>query len=537
MSLPSLRPRLTVSRVNKLLKAQYISVEDLVTYCHSLARAGEEVWKLNAYERLVPLDDLLAQARDVDTRRNKSDELSCLDGIPIAVKANMAVASLPLTAGSRILGAGNSDAPPVGYNATVVNSLLDNGAVVIGSTTLDEFGMGSLGSNVINENGRPSACRNPQDFLRHCPQDALMSDQDVIDAIRQTPDEILERHGAVIKLVSETTPRLSAGGSSCGSAAAVAHGSALIALGSDTGGSVRLPAAWCGVTGFKPTYGALSRHGLVSYASSLDTIGFIAPTVVCILQTWPIISRCAGMTRDSTFQESDTAISQRSGSEGLKIAIPSAFSVEEMDPLVCEAWAVGASSLMDQDICVEVVDSIDVDLVKAAMPCYYTLAVAEASSNLARYDGFRYGIEESNPGHDNDIITILEQQFARSRSVGFGDEVIRRTLCGTSVLSSENFKSFYEAALGIRRELEMQMEHVLTDYDAILLPVSAYQPQNMQETVSSTTALSNDVMTVPFSLVGLPAMSLPFGSSSLQLVGRKGNETDLIRIAQFLEND
>jgi aspartyl-tRNA(Asn)/glutamyl-tRNA(Gln) amidotransferase subunit A len=262
-------PLLKVGQLSRLLNAGLISSEQLSAYCYTLAVAGEDIWNLHAFERLTSQEDLLDQARMSDKRRIEKSILSALDGIPVSIKANIAVASQPLTAGSRILCAGerSSIIPNVGYSADVSRCLLEDcGAILVGITAQDEFGMGSLGTNVVASarsakeatDRSPSliASKNPLWLLDKCGGTHVVSDEDAAQFIKLPGDAILEAHSNAI--LTET-PHFSAGGSSCGSAVSVSHGSSIISLGSDTGGSVRLPAAWCGVTGLKPSYGLLCK--------------------------------------------------------------------------------------------------------------------------------------------------------------------------------------------------------------------------------------------------------------------------------------
>jgi aspartyl-tRNA(Asn)/glutamyl-tRNA(Gln) amidotransferase subunit A len=547
-------PRLSLRRVRKLLDSECLSSVDLMNYCRSLAIAGETIWKLHAFSGIENHDALIEQAQQSDYRRRSSKgdgaPHSILDGIPVSVKANIAVRQWPLTAGSRILTSSSRNNDRIGYNADVVDSM--KGAILIGQTTMDEFGMGSLGH---------AETINPVPFLQRAHRGTGLlespyhADHDVLRAIKLPHDAILEATQHFMEHRSDTTA-YAPGGSSCGGAVSVAHGSSLISIGSDTGGSVRLPAAFCQVVGFKPSYGLISRRGLVAYASSLDTIGVLAPTVDCVSLALPSLLRHAN--GDST-QASPAAIDEildglqaadESWLDGVRIGIPAAFSVSECPDAVLSAWDSGAASLQKLGASVEVDHSLA--NIKHALAAYYVLVSAEASSNLMRYDGFRYGMDcsaASGVAQDNngegagslDDWSRLEQQYGATRTTGFGREVIRRVLCGTAVLSSDRFHTHYEAAAKLRAEICQQMETALQEYDCLLVPTAlTHVPPRKQDNVDPTEMLGNDVMTVPMSLAGLPTIAFPFGPPSpffrpsLQLVAGRHQEVKLLRVAQAL---
>jgi aspartyl-tRNA(Asn)/glutamyl-tRNA(Gln) amidotransferase subunit A len=573
-------PRLTVRQLNRLLSAGLVTSEQVCSYCFNLAVAGEEIWKLHAFSDLLSREDVLDQARASDERRRKGETLSALDGIPISIKANLAVANRPLTAGSRILGAGRSDTPAIGYNADVVQSLLvDNGAILMGMTTMDEFGMGSLGTNVV-ANGQEEDCatassssssssspaKNPRPLLHRIGQNFL-NDQRVSEAMRTHMDEIIEAH-VNAQTLSASDPEYCAGGSSCGSAASIAHGSSLISLGSDTGGSIRLPAAWCGVTGVKPSYGLLSRHGLVSYASSLDTVGILAPSVHCATAALERLVHHQSNNDSTRSTLPPPEININAGNEeleegslrlkGIRIGIPAAFSVAECPSSLRDTWARGAEYLERQGASIETIptEKLSPDILQRALAAYYVLVSAEASSNLARYDGFRYGVaadaggvlSQDSPEQGGSDMSLLERQYAATRVQGLGKEVIRRVLCGTSVLSSDRFHTYYEAAAKLRAVLTRQLHESLNDVDLLLVPTALFPPPQIGgEDMDATEMFANDVMTVPISLAGLPSVSVPVGLSvgtddeaaffqhALQLIGPRHGEATMLRTAAVLE--
>jgi len=577
-------PRPTIKQLDSLLQSGQISCEQICMYAYSLAVVGENLWKLHAYAHLTDRKEVREVAVQADERRRQGRPLSILDGLPISVKANLAISTRPLTAGSRILGAGltkqtNDDGSPaipnVGYTAHVVKALLDDGgAVLIGQTNMDEFGMGSLGTHVVGVNGlgkdNPSyvPTRNPLPFLRHVRQTShppILANSELIDVLTLPEEAIWEVHDEIYRSM-DTDALYSAGGSSCGSAVSVAHGSSILSLGSDTGGSVRLPAAWCGVVGLKPSYGVLSRHGLVSYASSLDTVGMLAPSAGCIQKAMQQVLSCqtkyarrdATITGDEIVLSSLSAASGNVASEttpdslplkGLIVGVPSAFSVQECPAAISQAWSSVATQLQSLGAEVEVTEIVSPSLVQKSLATYYVLASAEASSNLARYDGFRYGVAAEVDLWDEETnnLTVLERQYAATRTQGFGPEVQRRILCGTSVLSSDRFHTYYEAAAKLRARLTQEFHQALKKYDMLLFPTNIFPPVSLDREVDRTEMLANDVMTVPVSLAGLPAVSIPVTDEDgaddwfpfvpgLQLVGPRLGESKLLSTAVALED-
>jgi aspartyl-tRNA(Asn)/glutamyl-tRNA(Gln) amidotransferase subunit A len=559
-------PLLTLRQINRLLESGQISSEQLCRYCHALAAAGEEIWHLNAFQLLVPVDEVVERARLNDERRkargNKS--LGFLDGIPVSVKANLAVESLPLTAGSRILGAAQLDVtPPVGYNAAVTRALLDpqtSGGILIGQTSMDEFGMGSLGSNKARgSHDRPT--RNPRPYLQHLPAQ-IMSDPDVARIVSTASAEsIMEAHHRAFTRAAQGSgapPHYSAGGSSSGAAATVAHGSCVVAAGSDTGGSVRLPAAWCGIVGLKPSYGVISRHGLVPYASSLDTVGLLAPTVDCLQLAFRHVLQRQRTDQDSTTthlsHQTLARVEEGLGEDlplrGMRVGVPSAFHVTECPDRIRSCWMRTADHLQRLGAHVATVGSemISPEVLQQSLASYYLLACAEASSNLARYDGVRYGVQapdatDSRVPDRMEEWSVLEHDYAHTRSYGFGHEVIRRIICGTFVLSSDQFHSHYEAAATLRAVLTQQMHQALEECDMLLVPTALSPPVRLESSVDPTSMMANDIMTVAVSLAGLPSIAIPRGPEdsnnlvrpSLQLVGPRLGEHKILRAALALE--
>ena len=646
--------RLTVSRARHLLSEGLIRAEELALFCRTLAVAGEEIWQLQAFAQIVSSSELAAQTEASEERRRRGGCRSPLEGIPFTIKANLAIDNYPLTAASRILGEayphgpGDSSSsspddttpatpPPIGYNADVVRALKEAGAIFVGVTTMDEFGMGSLG---IHHAGRDPT-KNVVPFLhalQHQPHsndddNNILSDQHLVQSIQSSPDQIRQLHQDCLMALALADPdessssfyAYSAGGSSCGSAVSVAHGSSLISLGSDTGGSVRLPAAFGHVVGLKPTYGSLSRHGLVSYASSLDTIGVLGRTSHCVALVFDQLQQHSSQNqhpqevleqeqhdgpelRDSNHSvvlptsRRDDRLIQTSTQEGknkttssssqasslvqeprpdlssLRIGIPHAWSVEECPFEIRQAWHQAAERLELQGATISEISSPQLSplLLQHSLAAYYILITAEASSNLARYDGFRYGVAYHDMDHPNrDVLleesdwTLLEQQFAKTRSHGFGTEVIRRILCGTAVLSSDRFHAYYEAAAKLRALLTRQLHSCLGPpkgstggCDMLLVPTSLLcQPPKLYKEqdggdnenwskLSPVETYANDVMTVPVSLAGLPAVSVPMPRMdetqvqaldgmfrpAMQLIGCRRSELLLLQVASVLED-
>ena len=520
-----------------------MTVEQLVSHCHALAMAGEDRWGLNAFLALHSRDIVLEQARESDERLSAGQPRP-LEGIPVSVKAMFACREFPLTASSKIL----STEQPCGYDAHVVKQLRNHGAIIIGVTQMDEFGMGSLGSNL----GNGKFTKNPLPFQSRHLQDAT-SPADLLEWVKQPYQSKFESHGAALA----ASDFYSAGGSSCGSAVSVAHGSSVLSLGSDTGGSVRLPAAWCEIVGLKPSYGLLSRHGLVSYASSLDTVGILGPTVACVGTAVDLLRTTAGdHPFDSTTTVSDQSLflgEESSGLKGYRIGLPAAFSVHECPEDVRTAWSRAAEWLDQHGATIQEVatDLVSPELVLTSLAAYYVLASAEASSNLSRYDGLRYGertdVTSLADGDTKEGWTPLESQYAATRAQGFGMEVARRILCGTSVLSSDRFHTHYEAAAGVRAALTQQLHKTLKDeVDVLLVPtVLSSRPAALshEAPIDPTSTFATDVMTVPASLAGLPAISVPwrvregeiFSSVGMQVIGARLQEARVLKVAQVME--
>jgi aspartyl-tRNA(Asn)/glutamyl-tRNA(Gln) amidotransferase subunit A len=649
-----LPPRLTIARASRLLRTpknsneKMLTSEQLCQHSHNLATFGEDSLQLNAYAKLLPLDQILEQARVSDERLKSGNPKSLLDGIPVTIKANIAVGKwweMP-NAGSAILTHSRNvphtikgnDTAEGAYESDIARKLLkDCGAVLIGITNMDEFGMGSLGINngLHSSQEKYSPTYNPipwmhrlslllpvqpidgidEYFLRQIQKSTIDNPHAVDDtgALDDLLDEVRywttsTRGDETTKYSNQSSPLLSPGGSSSGAAAATSHGSSLLSIGTDTGGSLRLPSAWTSTVGFKPSYGTWSRYGVVSYASSLDTVGFVAGSTECAEIAWRCLDNYKGTTgwnatqcRDPTARiyhaittSEDRSYLQQSSSDStdtkplqsVRIGIPTAFSLEESPPLISQTWSEGANLLqfVGGATLVSIPETkVSSQWVKLSCAAYYVLACAEASSNLSRYDGVRFGMDigmtsmsDADFDADNNLeslsnMTVLEKQISATRSFGFGDEVQRRVLAGTSVLSSDRFHTHYEAAALVRAKLSRSLEGVFRSesdteamecdegkVDVILIPTAlsfpcTLKPKNGDGAVSeidSTAAFANDVMTIPISLGGFPSVSVPFQVSTsegndcddvrkvvgLQVFGARGSEATIFKVAQALSS-
>jgi len=431
----------------------------------ALAAAEAEGSRTNAF-LTVARERAMARAAAVP-------EGAPLAGLPVAVKDNICVAGLPATAGSKVLG---GFVPP--YTATVVERLESAGAVVVGKTNLDEFGMGST-----NENSAYGPVLNPLD------------------------------------------PSRVAGGSSGGSAAAVAAGVVPVALGSDTGGSVRLPAAFCGVVGFKPTYGSLSRYGLISYASSLDQVGVVARDVGLARRVFEVMRGPDPM--DPTSREPGPAPALAG-----RVAVLRELAGDGMSEDALAGLQRARSALAE--VGVEVVE-VSVPEVRYAVASYYLIATAEASSNLSRYDGATYGARVGDADDNQARVS------AKTRSALFGNEVKRRVLMGSFALSAGYRDAYYGRAVRARGLVAAGLAATLAGADAILTPTAVSTAYRLGEKVADPVAMyAGDVATCLANLAGLPAVSVPAGAGAdglpvgVQLIGARWADDALLNLAERL---
>lgn len=437
---------------------------------------------VNAAEKLnEPLNAFLEIGHSQALNRVETLSGGALAGIPIAVKDNICVQGMQTSCGSRILG---NYQPP--YNATVIERLLGAGAVVMGKTNCDEFAMGSS-----NENSAFGPVRNPWD--------------------------------------TSCVP----GGSSGGSAAAVAAGIVPIALGSDTGGSVRLPASFCGVLGLKPTYGRNSRYGLVAFGSSLDQIGIFARTTSDVAEVLGII---AGRDHhDATSADvpvPNYAADLSSDVKGARLGLPASLFGEGLDADV--RASVEAAVDVYRDLGAEIVP-VELPNAQYSIAVYYIIATAEASSNLARFDGVRYGFRAEDAPE-------LRQMYRKTREEGFGPEVKRRIMLGTYVLSAGYYEAYYGKAQQVRALIKQDFRKAFESCDAIITPTSPTPAFAIGEKVDNPLAMYlNDIYTVTANLAGIPGLSVPCGLSSqrlpigFQLLGAYWSEPTLFKLAHAYE--
>ena len=472
---------LTIADARTLLTAGDISSVEL-TEAH--IRAMEQTSNLNMFITET-CEQALSAANKLDNKRSL-DERRKLEGIPLGIKDLFCTDGIMASAGSKIL---QGFVPP--YESTVTKNLWDAGAVMLGKTNMDEFAMGSS-----NETSYYGPVTNPWQRI-------------------DEPD---------VKLVP--------GGSSGGSAAAVAARTVMGGLGTDTGGSIRQPASFCGVVGLKPTYGRCSRWGIIAFASSLDQAG---PFTRTVRDSAIMLEVMAGYdAKDSTCVNVDvpnyeTALDGEI--KGLRIGVPKEYCLEEMSEEIQAVWDRGITWF--EEAGAEVVD-ISLPNTKYALPAYYIVAPAEASSNLARYDGVRYGLRVE--GKD------LQEMYQNTRAEGFGIEVRRRIMIGTYVLSSGYYDAYYLKAQKVRNRIADDFKNSWESVDLLLTPTAPSAAFVQGEKANDPVAMYlNDIFTVPASMAGLPAISVPAGLSSeglplgLQLIAKPFDEELLFRGASFLE--
>ncbi|MBI2098351.1 MAG: Asp-tRNA(Asn)/Glu-tRNA(Gln) amidotransferase subunit GatA [Candidatus Wildermuthbacteria bacterium] len=464
----------TIRQLHEKLKNKEFSAQEIVE--SFLKNIEQKDANLHAF--ITPTRELaLAQAKEIDEKIARGEKVSPLAGVPCAVKDSILVDGVRCTAGSKILE--NYIAP---YDATVTQKLRTEGVLFVGKTNLDEFNMGAS-----TENSAFGVTKNPYDETRV------------------------------------------AGGSSGGSAASVAANEALVALGADTGGSIRLPAAFCGVVGLKPTYGTVSRHGLIAMASSLDQIGPIAKTAEDAETVFETI--CG---RDA-FDATSLAYQYESLSDfdvkNLRIGVAKEFFGEGLMPQIAELVKAAIKKLEDAGATVQ---EISLPHAKYALAAYYIINTSEVSANLARFDGIRYGKSASRGQNLLDV-------YLQTRGEYLGAEVKRRIMLGTYALSAGYYDAYYLKAQKVRTLLQQDFTAAFTDVDVIMGPPSPFLPFKIGErTEDPLTMYLVDLYTVPVNLVGLPALSLPIGYTQglpvgLQIIGKPLQENLLFAIAKDLE--
>ncbi len=470
---------LTAVTLGKKIKAGEVSVAEAAKACmDSIERYDSEY---NCFVTVADREGVMKQAEEIQKKIDNGELTGPLAGVPVAIKDNMCLNGMLTTCSSKIL----SNFVPT-YTSEAVEKLIEAGMVIVGKTNMDEFAMGST-----TETSYYGETKNPWD--------------------------------------KNKVP----GGSSGGSAAAVAAEEVVCALGSDTGGSIRQPASFCGVTGIKPTYGRVSRYGLIAYGSSLDQIGPLAKDVTDCAALLEIISQYD--KKDSTSvnrEDNDFTGALVDDVKGLKIGLPRDYFSEGLDPDIKDAVYAAAKKLEEKGA---VVEEFDLGMVEYTIPAYYIIAAAEASSNLERFDGVKYG-------YRTDSYTDLHNMYKKSRSEGFGPEVKRRIMLGSFVLSSGYYDAYYVKALKAKALIKQAYDKAFEKYDIILGPVAPTTALKMGESLSDPIKMYlGDVYTVPVNLAGLPGISLPCGYDrdgmpiGLQMVSDAFNEKTIIRAAYAYE--
>ncbi|KIL37891.1 glutamyl-tRNA amidotransferase [Gordoniibacillus kamchatkensis] len=469
---------LTLQDIHSKLRNKELTVTDLVDA--SYRRIADVDGRIGAF---LALDEENARrtAQQLDKQLGTDEPRGLLFGLPAGLKDNIVTAGLATTCASKFL----SNYDPI-YDATVVRKLRDAQAVTVGKLNMDEFAMGGSG-----ENSAVKPTRNPWH-----------------------PDHV-------------------PGGSSSGSAAAVAAGEVYFALGSDTGGSIRQPASYCGIVGMKPTYGLVSRFGLVAFASSLDQIGPLTKNVEdCAYVLQSIVGHDPQDSTSLNVTDIPDYLSALTGDiQGLRVALPKEYMGEGIDPRVKERVLEAIRVLESLGA---VVEEVSLPHTEYAVAAYYLLASSEASSNLARYDGVRYGVRTDNAGNLLDV-------YRYSRSEGFGPEVKRRIMLGTYALSSGYYDAYYLKAQKVRTLIKRDFDNVFANYDVVVGPTAPTPAFKLGEQVGDPlTMYLNDILTIPVNLAGIPAISVPCGFADglpvgLQVIGKALNESTVLRVAHAFE--
>lgn len=470
--------KLTIHELHDMLVKKEISAMELTQ--HHLERINKLDGQLKSY--ITVTDELaIAQAKTVDEKIAAGESIGMLAGIPMAVKDNMCTEGIQTSCASKMLEGFKPQ-----YSATVIEKLKENDFVMLGKVNMDEFAMGST-----TENSAFFATQNPWN--------------------------------------SDCVP----GGSSGGSAASVAADLAVYSLGSDTGGSIRQPASFCGIVGLKPTYGAVSRYGLIAFASSLDQIGPLAKDVT---DTALVLNAITGYDKkDSTsadYAYPDYTLALTGEVKGMRIGLPKEYLGEGIAPEVEAQVRAAAAKLEELGACVE---ECSLPYTRYAMPAYYLIAPAEASSNLGRYDGVRYGLRV--PAKD------VVGMFKETRKQGFGPEVKRRIMLGTYALSSGYYDAYYLKALKVRNLIKQDYDRAFAQYDCLITPTAPTTALRKGQNQDPLALYKGDICTIPSNLAGIPGLSLPYGLDKdgmpigVQLLGKAFAEPTLLRVAYALEQN
>ena len=470
---------LTAVELGKKIKAGEVTVAQAAFA--ALDRIEETDKELNCYVTVADREEVLKNAEAVQKKIDSGELTGPLAGVPVAIKDNMCTEGMLTTCSSKIL---NNFYPT--YTAEAVLNLERAGAVIIGKTNMDEFAMGST-----TETSAYGVTRNPWN-KDHVP-----------------------------------------GGSSGGSCAAVAAKECSYALGSDTGGSIRQPSSFCGVTGIKPTYGTVSRYGLIAYGSSLDQIGPVAKDVTDCAVILEAIASYDEKDSTSVKRESyDFTSALVDDVKGMRIGIPRTYFGEGLDKEVADAVMSAADVLKEKGA---VIEEFDLGLVDYAIPAYYVIASAEASSNLARFDGVKYGYRTEN-------CEGLHHMYKKTRSEGFGPEVKRRIMLGSFVLSSGYYDAYYLKALRTKALIKKEFDKAFEKYDVILGPAAPTTAPKLGESLQDPIKMYlGDIYTISVNLAGLPGITVPCGMDSnglpigLQLIGDCFKENNIIRAAYTFE--
>lgn len=468
--------KLTASEIREKILNKEVKVEELVK--ETFERIENVEKKVGSFVHLRK-EKALEEAKVLDEKIARGEKVGALAGVPVAIKDNMISKGDITTACSKILG--NYEGI---YDATAVKKLKDADAIIIGITNMDEFAMGSTTKTSVHH-----LTKNPWD--------------------------------------SERVP----GGSSGGAAASIGAQEVYISLGSDTGGSIRQPASFCGVVGLKPTYGRVSRYGLIAFASSLDQIGPMAKSVEDIALTMNVISGADDY--DATVVDCEVPNYTEflnKDIKGMRIGVPKEYFIDGINPEVRKVMDESLEKF--KELGAEIVE-ISLPHTKYAVPTYYVIAPAEASSNLARFDGVRYGYRSENIQNINDL-------YVNSRSEGFGDEVKRRIMIGTYVLSAGFYDAYFKKAQKVRAKIKEDFDRAFESVDVIFTPVSPSTAFRLDDKKTPIELYLEDIFTISANLAGIPGISIPAGKAQglpvgIQLLGKPFGEGDLIKAGSAFE--